>query len=378
MGKLPMLNSNKDIFILVYTLNVYKRGRMLLAYDLHKSKVVVMKKSIISLFIINMFISLMFAGVDPFSGKIGPTKHEIVDSLLAVYELSGSIYYQQNYLTVDANWQEGNTYTGDYYNWGWMVRFASIGYLSYELPQIPYGYYLQSARLMMYIAGVKGNSVNHAYPVFDYGNTSVYPEGILEHIDYGEVFNSNGVIPSSVYATYTFFDHETLLPPCWVSYDVTDCLLLDFAENRSLTQYRIYLNGFSDWDNREDFVSTTTDSSPYNPFATKIVYTLSDGSSVYDPTIPQIQLAISCFPNPFSDKSTITLKQTEPGTSKLKIYNTKGQLVRSQSGDYKQTGNHTFQWDGRDDNAKQVSNGIYVISIESGKHIGYGKIAYVR
>lgn len=337
-----------------------------------------MKKSLISLLIIHMFISLLFAGVDPFSGKIGQTKHEIVDSLLAVDQLSGSIYYLQNYLTVDANWQEGETWIGDYYSWGWMVRFASIGYLSFELPTIPGGYELKSASLMMYIGAVKGNSVLDVYPTFDNGNTTVYPEGILEHIDYGNTFNSNDVIPSSIYATYTFFDHETLMPPCWVSYDVTQCLVMDISADRLLTQYRIYLEGFSDWDTREDFIATSTGSSTYYQYSAKIVYTVTDGTSVHDPSIPQPQLAISCFPNPFSGKSTITLKLTEPGTIKLKIYNTKGQLVRSQSGDYKQTGNHTFQWDGRDDNGKQVSSGIYIVSVESGKPKGYGKIAYVR
>ncbi|MCK9434387.1 MAG: hypothetical protein M0R32_06075, partial [Candidatus Cloacimonetes bacterium] len=52
-----------------------------------------------------MFVSMLFSGADPFTAKLGNPKHEIVDSLLAVDELSGSIYYQQNYLTVDANWQ---------------------------------------------------------------------------------------------------------------------------------------------------------------------------------------------------------------------------------------------------------------------------------
>ncbi len=78
-----------------------------------------------------------------FSEVMGDCKNEIVDSLLAVDELSGSIYYQQNYITVDANWQEGETYIGDYYSWAWMVHFASIGYLSFELPSIPEGYKMQ-------------------------------------------------------------------------------------------------------------------------------------------------------------------------------------------------------------------------------------------
>ncbi len=325
-----------------------------------------------------MFVSMLFAGADPFTAKLGNPKHEIVDSLLAVDELSGSIYYQQNYLTVDANWQEGLTYIGDYYDWGWMVRFASIGYLSFELPQIPDEYQLQSAYLMMYIGAMKGNSTSGVYPMFYYGNTSVYPEGILEHIDYGEAFNSIDVIPSTVYSTYTFFDHESLSPPCWVSYDVTDCLLLDYSENRSLTQYRIYLNGFSDWDNQEDYISTNTSSSTYWDYSPKIVYTTSNGVSNNDPTIPQPQLTISSYPNPFSDTSSISIKAQEPGAYKLSIYNIKGQKIRSYGNSSHSSGDHTFHWDGRDDTGRQVSGGIYFAVVEAGKYKASSKILYVK
>jgi len=321
---------------------------------------------------------MLFAGADPFTTKIGNSKHEIVDSLLAVDELSGSIYYQQNYLTVDANWQESQTYIGDYYDWGWIVRFASIGYLSFELPSIPEGYKMQSAHLMMYIGAMRGNSVWDLYPIFDYGNTSVYPEGVLEHIDYGDTFNSNDVIPSSVYGTNTFFNHETLMPPSWASHDVTDCLLMDFAANRSLTQYRIYLDGFSDWDNREDFVIYGSHSSPYGYDAPKITYVLTDGTSVTDPTLPQSQLTISCYPNPFSDKSTISVKASEPGIHGLNIYNIKGQLIRSYGNSSKSSGDHTFQWDGRDNSGNQVSGGIYFIKVQSGQRTASSKILYMR
>jgi hypothetical protein len=342
------------------------------------SKAGTMKTRMISFMALLLFVSLLFAGVDPYTAKNGGSKHEIVDSLYAVDQLSGSIYYQQNYLTVDANWQEGETYLGDYYDWGWMVRFASIGYLSFELPSIPEGYKMQSAHLKTYIGAMRGNSVWDVYPIFDYGNTSVFPEGVLEHIDYGDTFNSIDLIPSSIYARYTFFNHETLLPPSWVSHDVTDCLLMDFAANRSLTQYRIYLDGFSDWDNSRDYIATSTGSSTYFPNSVKIVYILSDGTSNNDPAIPQHQLAISCYPNPFSDKSTISVKASEPGIHGLNIYNIKGQLIRCFENSSKSSGDHTYQWDGKDNSGNQVSGGIYFIKVQSGQRTASSKIVYMR
>ena len=336
-----------------------------------------MKTKLICSLALLMFVSMLFAGADPFTAKLGNPKHEIVDSLYAVDQLSGSIYYQQNYLTVDANWQEGHTYIGDYYDWGWMVRFASIGYLSFELPIIPIGYKILTASLWINIQSWSGNS-NGSYPIFDYGNTTIYPDGVLEHFDYGDTFNSNDVIPSSIYGTYTFFNHETLMPPCWVSHDVTDCLLIDFAANRSLTQFRIYLDGFSDWDNRDDYIVYASYSNPQLPRSPKIVYTISDGTSVTDPTIPQPQMAISCYPNPFSDKSTISVKASEPGIHGLNIYNIKGQLIRSYGNSSQSSGDHTFQWDGRDDTGRQVSGGIYFAVVEASRYKASSKILYVK
>lgn len=335
-----------------------------------------MKTRLICSIALLLIMGLLFAEANPFTSKID-SKHEIVDSLLAVDELSGSIYYQQNYLTVDANWQEGQTYIGDYYDWGWMVRFASIGYLSFEVPIISVGYELQSASLRIYIQTWSGNN-NGSYPIFDYGNTTVFPQGILEHVDYGDTFNSIDVFPSSVYSVYTFFDHETLVPPCWVSFDVTDCLRMSIDENMSLTQFRLYLNGFSDWDNREDYIVYDSYSIPQLPHSPKIVYTLSDGTSVTDPTLPQPQLAISCYPNPFTERSTISIKSSEPGFSKLNIYNIKGQLIRSYVNSSKSSGDHTFQWDGRDDTGKLVSGGIYIAVVESGRNRASSKIFYVK
>ena len=337
-----------------------------------------MLKIMLCLFGICFTSAALSAGADPFTTKIGNSKHEIVDSLLAVDELSGSIYYQQNYLTVDANWQEVDSVIGDIYNWAWMVHFASLGYLSFQVPIIPNGYKLQSATLWIFCYGMLGNNALGDYPIFNYGNTSVFPEGVLEHIDYGDTFNSIDVIPSSIYGTYTILNHETLISPGWVSYDVTDCMLMDIAESRSLTQYRIYLDGFSDWDNWDDYISIASGSSPMSCVAPKIKFTLIDGTSNNDPSILQHQMAISCYPNPFSDKSTISVKASEPGIHGLNIYNIKGQLIRSYGNSSKSSGDHTFQWDGRDNSGNQVSGGIYFIKVQSGQRTASSKILYMR
>jgi len=334
-----------------------------------------------------MFLVLVFSlllCVVCFADSIGQAhfraedKGVIVDSLVTVDRLTGSIIYLENYAAIESNWQEGQTYIGDVYDWLTMYRYASISYLSFEVPVIPEGYTLESAVLGIYVQGVNGNSYWGEYPIFNIGSTATFPEGILEHIDYGGVFSNQDVIPFAIYGAYTLFTHETLNPPCNIRYDVTDCLRSDIASNRALSQYRIYLQGFSDWDIWDDIIVIESHSNPYSPTVPKIRYTLTDGTSNNDPTSPSAQLSIISYPNPFSEAVSIKLKVAEPGLSKLSIYNLKGQKVRSFDADSVADEYHSFRWDGRDDSGKPVSGGIYLAVAQSGQRTASSKILYMK
>lgn len=333
---------------------------------------------LICIIAILLLCSLLLAVNGPMSYTFGDAKHELRDSLLAVDNLSGSIIYLENYAAIESNWQEGQTYIGDVYDWLTMYRYASISYLSFEVPIIPDGYTLERAVLGVYVFSKKGNSILGDYPIFNIGSTATFPEGILEHIDYGGVFSNQDVIPSAVYGAYTLFTHETLNPPCNIRYDVTDCLRSDIASNRALSQYRIYLQGFSDWDNWDDCITIESHSNPYSPTVPKIRYTLSDGTSNNDPTSPPAKLSIISHPNPFTEAVSIKLKVAEPGISKLSIYNLKGQKVRSFDADSGADGEHNFRWDGRDDSGRKVSGGIYLAVAQSGQRTASSKILYMK
>lgn len=85
------------------------------------------------------------------------------------------------------------------------------------------------------------------------------------------------------------------------------------------------------------------------------------------PGVPNPKLEQN-YPNPFNPHTNIALNMPRKGSVKLKIYNSKGQLVKSLfSGDLEQ-GLHSFTWDGRDNNDMSVSSGIYFYSVESGSY----------
>jgi len=70
------------------------------------------------------------------------------------------------------------------------------------------------------------------------------------------------------------------------------------------------------------------------------------------------------YPNPYSINTTISYGIPKSGTVSLKIYNIKGQLVKTIVNEHKEKGYYTEIWDGRNDNGKKLANGIYFYKIK--------------
>jgi Flagellar hook capping protein len=76
---------------------------------------------------------------------------------------------------------------------------------------------------------------------------------------------------------------------------------------------------------------------------------------------------LSNYPNPFSSSTTISFDLHRRGAegAKINIYNIKGQLVRKLEGSISNLGFGKAVWDGRDENGKPVSSGIYFYKLET-------------
>ena len=76
------------------------------------------------------------------------------------------------------------------------------------------------------------------------------------------------------------------------------------------------------------------------------------------------------YPNPFNPVTSIQYavvsKQTRSIHTTLKIYNIRGQLVRTLVDGDKTGGDYAVLWDGRDENGKAVSSGIYFYKLTAG------------
>lgn len=89
-----------------------------------------------------------------------------------------------------------------------------------------------------------------------------------------------------------------------------------------------------------------------------------------DPITPVFTLDASNYPNPFNPETTIAYSVPSSGPTTLKIYNLKGQVVRTLVSDIRTAGNHKVVWNGKDDNGASVASGMYFYRVSNaGKNI---------
>jgi hypothetical protein len=73
---------------------------------------------------------------------------------------------------------------------------------------------------------------------------------------------------------------------------------------------------------------------------------------------------IGNHPNPFNPSTTIEFTIPSAGAVNLTIYNTAGQKVRELVAGSQTAGKHSAVWNGRDENGKPVSSGVYIAQLK--------------
>jgi hypothetical protein len=72
------------------------------------------------------------------------------------------------------------------------------------------------------------------------------------------------------------------------------------------------------------------------------------------------------YPNPFNPVTTIEYSIPQESKVELKIYNIKGQKVKTLVNELLPAGEHSAIWNGRDSNNKRVGSGIYLYRLQTG------------
>lgn len=98
-----------------------------------------------------------------------------------------------------------------------------------------------------------------------------------------------------------------------------------------------------------------------------------------DPTVPAASETITCYPNPFRGSTNITIKQIDNSLTTVAIYNLRGQLIRTVVNNQKLSpGEHSFTWDGKNDDGQLAAAGIYFFKMVSGKYSATRKMLLLR
>jgi len=71
------------------------------------------------------------------------------------------------------------------------------------------------------------------------------------------------------------------------------------------------------------------------------------------------------IPNPFNPETNIKFSLVKSGHASLEIFNIKGQLVKTLANNHLQSGEHSFIWNGKDENGNQVASGLYLYTLKT-------------
>jgi hypothetical protein len=88
-----------------------------------------------------------------------------------------------------------------------------------------------------------------------------------------------------------------------------------------------------------------------------------------DQTAPQaVRFGMTNSPNPFNPETKINFSLANAGQTELKVYNVRGELVKTLLKDRVDAGSHTLYWNGTSDNGSKVASGVYFCKIKQGKN----------
>ncbi len=119
----------------------------------------------------------------------------------------------------------------------------------------------------------------------------------------------------------------------------------------------------------EEFMGEAPDMGAYE------YYEVNEGSL---DEITKSGMKLSCYPNPFNPETRICFNLNESQVVDLRIYNLRGELVKVLCEEVLAAGEQNILWNGKDNLEKEVSSGVYLVSIKAGGQIAGSKVVLVK
>ena len=84
------------------------------------------------------------------------------------------------------------------------------------------------------------------------------------------------------------------------------------------------------------------------------------------------------FPNPFNPETTVSFSLKQAQRVTVEIYNLLGQRVKTLVNEELAAGNHTYQWNGKDDAGHSAGSGIYFLKMRTGAYSATTKMVMMK
>ncbi len=83
---------------------------------------------------------------------------------------------------------------------------------------------------------------------------------------------------------------------------------------------------------------------------------------------------LNIYPNPFTSATTIEYHLQNSSVVNIGIYNVNGQQIKRLVYELKPAGNYSVNWDRKDDDGKDVAQGLYIVRVDSQNASTFGKL----
>jgi hypothetical protein len=91
-----------------------------------------------------------------------------------------------------------------------------------------------------------------------------------------------------------------------------------------------------------------------------------------------VEFSLSNYPNPFNPSTTIAYNVPQSGSVKIMVFDLLGRNVATLLDGVQQQGNHTVDWNAKDEHGIDLPSGVYVAQLQAGKIIRNSKMILLR
>ena len=195
----------------------------------------------------------------------------------------------------------------------------------------------------------------------------LFPRGAVE----GNVYST--CIPVSDDAQYGFIDEDKVAlgeayqlgPPLDFKKELTISFPLngyDLSE-KDKTLFSVCKYEKNGWEKQASFLDGNSVCARVKELGVyRLVY---DAKQEHLAAIPKTYELFQNYPNPFNPQTLIRYDLPNPGHVKVTVYNILGQEVKTLVDQHKDAGHWSVNWEGKDNQGKEVASGIYFYKIET-------------